>query len=291
MSAHVEMTALTHHIARLTVRRDGSGPFGRTPMDHRAVPDFKHVHGVGSRSAPLFLIQEPWSSDDGWNVVTEEPPCLVPEHENDGWLTGWAREYRAWAKSTAAAESYGVIPDLPTGTYYLLQTSLRPKLSPWIILGNDSIPAPPNIQELLNVQRSSGRKLGLGFELSNSFTANVVGPYKDRCAGLSRPLLGVVLLHSLPSSDLEPQLLLFDCFDSPVPETSPEGDIVLVVPVSGEMIIEPLCGDHTRSRSLVAWRQTAVLELMAALGINVLDKEFVKHFGKPSFWKQRSPAL
>lgn len=267
---------LTDRVARLEVDRKDADPFGLTNFNN------EQLHGLGFRHAPKYWLGEPYSPDDEWTLELRDAGTLPSERSEP---IDWSSQYESWAAGTAAPHWHPLLGLLPQGRYYLVQPTMTPTASGKFLLGNNWMPARPNVLELLATTRSSSRRLGLGIDFSHSFHASIVGANVGRLPSFASPLLGLILLN--PLAALTAQLVFFSFSSSDSDAADMDADPVLIVPVRGEMIID--CQRHftdaaRRTEDLRIWESKAVIQFMALCGVRTLDTEFVSLFGKPVSW-------
>lgn len=201
------------------------------------------AHEVGVYGRPRWRIRPPLAPDDGWELdtlvrgdLTAERP--VPEDVE------WA--YLTWAEGTRAEGGAGVLAALPSGRYLLARSSLTPRRSATVLLGNEHVPSPANIHELL---------------FTRPHYAAVVGADGDRPPSTTHPLVGLVALNYAGATSPH-GVLFFDCRGGQGQAT---GDLVLVVPMTGELVIDALAQYSDDSSARDAWRDSGARRLADAL--------------------------
>jgi hypothetical protein len=241
-SPSVAFTALSIRLAELTVSNAGAS-FGvrASGMPVR--------YDVGVPGAPRWRIRTDWSPDTGWEIDTiargEAPgrPDPVPEDAE------WA--YLLWAEGTRAERGCAALCALPTGRYLLVRSSIEPRPADWVDHGgNDGTRGRPNTLRLLD---------------RRPYFATVIGAADTDPPVLDQPLVGLVVLNYTGNPDAHGA----NFFAGPAPraDAGGEGDLVLVVPVTGELVVDAAerfsAADSARARRM--WRDAGARSFADAL--------------------------
>lgn len=199
-----------------------------------------------------------------WRIVVGHSPC-------DAWRidpvpAGWAtdpdpdgdvpdphveRAYAAWAAGTRAETQRGVLRSLPPGRYLLVRSSLRPRWTPTVLLGNEHVRRPPHLAVLLD---------------GPTHFALAVGPSTEHPPAFDAPLVGVVSLQYAASSTTVGVLLFAGVAAAPESAVPPDGDLVLVVPVTGPLVgLLEAGAEPSSAAAAAAWARTGADRLVTAL--------------------------
>ncbi|WP_394834782.1 hypothetical protein LVJ94_50630 [Pendulispora rubella] len=206
------------------------------------------VHDVGSHGAPHWRFQQPMSPDDGWTMETLPGGRLLSAGTLPESLE-WA--YLQWAEGSRAESGAGVLQALPPGEYLLARSNLAPRRAPQVLLGNERVPSPANTLVLHDGQ---------------PFFAMLIGPDAAAPPRTTHPLIGLVALNYVGESHWTGALF----FDTLAPEEPPtrDGDLVLVIPRTGELVLDAMASFSTearRTRDLATWRDTGAYQLAKVL--------------------------
>jgi len=239
-------------VAELSIP-DGPNDFGL-----RSSGKLGPTHDFGVYGAPRWRIRQQMSPDDAWEIETLPDGRLLPAHRSVPEHLEWA--YLTWAEGSRAESGVSVLQSLPPGDYLLVRSSLESRRPASVLLGNERVPNPPaNMLLLLDEE---------------PFYGMVLGPESDNPPQTSHPLVGLVALNYIGSSRLH-AALFFDCLArearhesgaSPPPASS--GDLVLVVPVTGELVIDAMAAYSTKEdvmRDKDDWRRRLASRLAGAL--------------------------
>jgi hypothetical protein len=226
-NAHGVFTPLSPRIASLVVEAS-AGALGLT-LDRRL-----QDHRLGLREAPAYRVAQPFSPDDGWVIAPQPNGRLLDENGGTPTaLTGYA----AWAAGSCALHGNSLIDQLPNGRYLVVRSPRRPIAAERVLLGNEFVEAPPNVQVLQD---------------QPPVYACVIGAQSDSPPDLSQPLLGLAILNYVGESWMH-GVVFFQLSASG--DVGGDGrDIVLVIPADGELVIDnlglvsPDGGNGARSR-------------------------------------------
>ncbi|WP_394845372.1 hypothetical protein LZC95_51120 [Pendulispora brunnea] len=207
------------------------------------------VHDVGLYGAPRWRFHQTMSPDEGWAMETLpggrllSAPSALPESLE------WA--YLQWAEGSRAESGAGILQALPPGEYLLARSNLEARRAPQVLLGNERIPSPANTLVVLDRQ---------------PFFSMLIGPDGGAPPRTTHPLIGLVALNYVGESHWTGALF----FDSLTPEEAPrrEGDLVLVIPRTGELVIDALASfssEAHRTRDQATWRDTGARQLAKVL--------------------------
>lgn len=206
---------LSPRIARLTISQPVSS-FGLT-VDPRL-----RKHQLGFRDGPLYELEQPFSPDDGWEIVPRPLGRLVEELWIDDPHNDLEERCAAWASGSRATRGHGLLGLLPLGTYLLVRSPRRPIETGRILLGNKFVAARPSMRVLRD---------------DKPVYALVTGPQPRSSPSLDQPLLGLVVLNYVGDSWMHG--VLFFEFAAPVADASVgDGELLLIIPVEGEMIFD-----------------------------------------------------
>jgi hypothetical protein len=233
-------TPVTYRIAELAVP-PGSHDFGVRSAD------WPPRHELGRPGSPRWRLTPDIDPDEGWEFETLPAGYLVPDDVPVPDDFEWA--YLRWAEGTRAEEGIQVLAALPPGQYLLVRSSLEPVRTERVLLGHESVPSPANTAVVLDAR---------------PHYAMVLGAHSDRPPATDRPLIGFVALDYVAAAHLTGVLFL-DGLDRPGVEGA-SGDLVLVVPVTGELVIDAMANYRADDpASLIAWRDAGAQQLAAAL--------------------------
>lgn len=235
-------------VAELTVPAGPAG-FVLQPSPGPA-REFGHEVRVAGRARWRIVVG--YGPCDAWRIdpvparraADSDPACDGPDLDVE-------RAYRAWAAGTRAETGQGVLPALPPGRYLLVRSSLQPQWTRTVLLGNEHVPRPPHIAVLLDGP--------------NHF-ALAVGPRAEHPPDFDSPLVGVVSLQYAASSTTVGVLLFAGVAAAPDPALAPDGDLVLVVPVTGPLVgVLEAGAEPPSAAAAAAWARTGADRLVAAL--------------------------
>jgi len=189
------------------------------------------IHEVGVYGSPRWRLR--LALDDSWEVETLPSGRLLsarrPMPEDLEWT------YLTWAEGSRAESGASVLYALPPGRYLLVRSRIEPRRTPTVMLGNEIVSNPPaNMRGLLD---------------KRPFYAMVLGPESANPPVTMHPLVGIVGLNYNGSSRMN-GALFFDCVASEGHKTreergaAPLGDLVLVIPVAGELVIALWVGTY-----------------------------------------------
>lgn len=202
-------------IARLTITEPASS-FGLT-LDRKL-----QNHQLGFRDLPLYRLEQPLSPDDAWEVVPNPAGRLV----EDAWRAELGNDiekrYTAWAAGCRATYGLSLLGLLPAGTYLLVRSPRQPVEAARILLGNERVDARPSMRVLRD---------------HRPVYALIAGPRPEAPPSLNQPLLGLVVLNYVGASWMH-GVLFFQFAVPSVDDAANNGDLLLIVPVEGEMIID-----------------------------------------------------
>lgn len=181
------------------------------------------MHAIGLTNNPRFLMERPYSPDDAW-LLTVDPagglardlpslPCPVDV------------ELEVFLGTSLGDSARELIHSLPTGRYALVRSSrpLVPKAR--ILLGNEYVPAPPN---------------ALVLREADDFYAVAFGACRDLKPNAAGLFVGVALL-AYAGEDAMDGILLFEFSGEVGPAVAP-GEIVMILPIEGPLVIDALAG-------------------------------------------------
>lgn len=235
-------------VAELTVP---AGPAGFV-LQPSPGPARESGHEVRVAGRTRWRIAVGYSSCDAWRIdpvpagcaADPDPVAEEPDPEVE-------RAYGAWAAGTRAETEHGVLRTLPPGRYLLVRSSLRPRWTQTVVLGNEHVPRPPHIAVLLD---------------GPDHFAVAVGPSAEHPPDFGAPLVGVVSLEYAASSTTVGVLLFAGVAAAPESAVPPDGDLVFVVPVTGPLVGVLEAGAEPPSAAAVAaWARTGAPRLVTAL--------------------------
>jgi hypothetical protein len=101
------------------------------------------VHQLGYRDGPLYRLMQPYSPDDAWAVA----PLPSGKFFQDSGEAGQEQEqpWRQWLDGSVATRGQGLLQVLPQGEYLLVRTGRPLHRIERVLLGNELVPATPNI--------------------------------------------------------------------------------------------------------------------------------------------------
>jgi hypothetical protein len=220
--------------ARLRVSR-GAGELGlfRRPGTSEADPSID----FGLRSAPRFNIRRPYDPE-GARLVTLNP---VPTPTEISWQPTPKSEpaFVDWATERGLQHGLGLVGLLPSGDYFLTFSARRPHFRPQVPLGASRVDSPANVFTLLE----SEHLIGLA-----------IGSESDQGPDIAAPLVGLTVLNWTGSTYID-AVLFFSLLRLPSPAEAEPSHPLLIVPVSGELVIDGLegHGESLRKESLARW--------------------------------------
>lgn len=230
--AEIEFRAMSAKIARLTVTR-ASGSFG-------LMTDAKtQVHQLGYRAGPLYRLGQPYSPDDAWTL--DVIPSGKTFQESDG---GGAHPWTTWLAGSAVLRGSRLLQELPRGEYLLVRSARPLQHLDRVLLGNELVPAPPNMCVLRQ---------------DKPVYSCVVGPRKAEPPRIDHPLVGLSVLNYTGSTQMQ-GVLFFSFLE---PGSAPEGkDMVLVIPVSGGLVFDNMgfFSSKNEEESRRRWRDELSLQ-------------------------------
>lgn len=243
-------------IARYQLRRAEASTFGLTQRwDAAAGHCGECMLEIGFSDNPLFSVgitnqDDEWSLDifpGGKQVSAVNTPNMVRDDS-----------YSKWSAGCRASYGDEILSLLPSGTYYLVRSPLRPVPEPEFLLGNTLFPARTNVRPLRPARASlpagseawSKRELKLSaaeIEKRSSYYESVtlraggqscysllVGAQENTPPSTNQPLLGLTVLEFTSRFTG----ILFFPFASALQETSSEdADLLLIIPGSGELVL------------------------------------------------------
>jgi hypothetical protein len=215
-------------------------------------PDQESGYEVRVAGRARWRIVVGYSPCDAWRVDPVPAGCAAdPDPAGDGPDPDVERAYAAWAAGTRAETGQGVLRTLPPGRYRLVRSSLQPRWTRTVVLGDEHVPRPPHIAVLLDGP--------------NHF-ALAVGPSAEHPPDFDAPLVGVVSLGYAASSTTVGVLLFAGVAAAPEPAVAPDGDLVFVVPVAGPLVGVLEAGAQPPSAAAAAaWAHTGADRLVTAL--------------------------
>lgn len=201
-------------IAEVTVTNDSPGLAMTARGDGR-------LHAFGVVNRPRFLMESPYSPDDAWSFNVDSGG-------------GIARDLPFAANpADAAIEAFlgrplddsesRLLHALPSGRYALVRSPRQLTPEAHVLLGNELVPAPPNA-------------LVLG-ETRDSYAA-AFSAIPDMRPNVATLLIGVTVL-AYNGHDTMEGMWLFDFSGAPGPATPP-GEIVVILPLEGPLVIDAL---------------------------------------------------
>jgi hypothetical protein len=114
---------------------------------------------------------------------------------------------------------------LPIGDYHIIRSPIEPILQDRVTIGNEIIENSDRVYTLLD---------------SEQFQMLIFSSMPKMPADLTQPLIGVPMLHSMGCNGTgKCNAIFFFPFGNPAgTETSSVGDLLLVVPLTGELVVE-----------------------------------------------------
>ncbi|MGW6277493.1 hypothetical protein [Kribbella sp. NPDC055071] len=176
-------------------------------------------------------------------------------------------EYMTWAEGSRAEDGFGVLCALPAGRYFVVRSELSPQRAAQVRLGNERLQPPDNVLSILDQPPRSAAAIGahpdgppnlaqplVGLAIlnstgsSNTPTLLFFAPTDRSAAGVRRYSASGSAPRKQQSGDVNlPQTPVSQLTQHPpVPEhraaavSQPVGDLVLVVPVTGELVIDTM---------------------------------------------------
>jgi len=232
---------INYRLAELTIAASSS-EFGARSVT------WPPEHAVGRYGAPRWLLTPRLAPDDEWTLDTLPAGDLIAADHPVPNDIEW--EYLRWADGSRAESGIQTLLSLPAGRYLLVRSSLQPRRTELVLLGNGYESSPPNTVVLRE---------------RRPYYAMVIGPHPDRPPATDRPLIGFIALNYVGDSVMH-GALFFDCLDSEGKESA-GGELVLVIPVTGELVMDALArfSAEDSARDLKRWSETGARELAAAL--------------------------
>jgi len=225
-----------HSLAEFVVPPTGATGFGARTLGVDA-----HVHDIVVGGSPRWRLTMPLGDDD-WELETFGPTAdsVVPEEVE--------LRYLEWAEGTCAENGFSALAALPTGRYYVVRSELIPSHGASARIGNGSVARPENVLTLLE---------------SHDRTALAVGATPGKPPDLAQPLIGTALLHYSVSGN-DNGVLFFAPAQPTVPTT---GDLVLVLPVAGELVLDTRWRwtDQRPTEAELTWSRSGALEFAKIL--------------------------
>ncbi len=224
-------TVRSSRCAVLEVAHDSSS-FGLTR-------DPNQRHGFGLRAAPRYRIIQPFSPDERWDFA----PRTTAEDVPDAWTptTELERRIEAWAADCGATRGLSVLTALPRGRYALVKTVRRPLAPDRVLMGNELVVRPPHV---------------LVLRQEEPWYVGIVGAKRGEPPALDQPLVGVVVLNYVGTFGWQ-GLVLFTPAAHASAETTAGKDLLIVIPLSGELVLDNLAGfdPEWERRSLDRWQR------------------------------------
>jgi len=211
-----DFEVLSPKVARLEVKRQGTGPFGFSAN----VGSPPLLHHLGYREQPLFLLEQPYSSDDAWRVKPLPAGRYIAAQPSSG--NKLPNSYVEWLRGSAVSRGQEVPWQLPPGRYLLVRTSRPMRHEPRVLLGNEMVPTSPNM---------------LSLRQEKPFYVCAIGPRHEEAPAVDQPLIGLAVLN-FDGSNRRHGLLLFSCVESAPGVAATSGDRVLIVPINGEFVYD-----------------------------------------------------
>jgi hypothetical protein len=236
----VKFKSLSRQLARLEMNRLAS-PFGL------AVDPQKQVHHLGYREAPLFRLEQPFSPDDAWSMTPLPGGRFVPAQQDVGQKLDPA--YLDWLHGSAVRRGREIPWLLPPGSYLLVRTAHPLNKVQSVMLGNEMVPATPNIRVLRE---------------QKPVYSCVLGAQLQEPPVLDHPLVGLAVLNYDGSS--RRQGMLFFSSMGPAPRPMPAGqELVLIVPLEGSLVLDNMGAFSAESelQSRQRWKETLAHEFAA----------------------------
>ncbi|OJH33947.1 hypothetical protein [Cystobacter ferrugineus] len=234
----IEFRVMSRKVARLKVTR-ADGSFGLM-TDSRT-----QVHQLGYRNGPLYRLTQPYSPDDAWTVDSilsgkciQDPGEVGHEQEQP-----WSQ----WLDGSLATRGHGLLQALPQGEYLLVRTSRPRHRLERVLLGNELVPATPNI---------------VGLREKKPVYSCVIGPRRNEEPQVNHTLIGLTILNYTGSSRMQ-GMLFFSFEDSRRDNSGSTGtEVVLSIPMDGELVVDNM-GFFSRSEEVESrrrWRDELVLQ-------------------------------
>lgn len=179
------------------------------------------IYAFGLTNNARFLMERPYSPDDAWGLNVDPAGGLARD------LPSSARpgdaEIEVFLGRSLDESTRGLIHALPTGRYALVRSSrtLVPKAR--VLLGNAFVPSPRNALLLGNASDAYAVAFG------------AIEDLKPNAAGL---FVGVAVL-AYTGHDTKDGMWLFD-FSGAVEPADVPGEIVMVLPLEGPLVIDAL---------------------------------------------------
>ncbi|ATB39456.1 hypothetical protein CYFUS_004900 [Cystobacter fuscus] len=209
----VKFESLSRQVARLDVNRLTS-PFGLT-VDPRT-----QIHHLGYHEAPLFRLEQPFSPDDAWGVEPLSSGRFVRAQPEAGQKLPQA--YLDWLRGSAVSRGLEIPWSLPPGSYLLVRTARPLHKVQKVLLGNELVPATPNIRVLRE---------------QKPVYSCVVGARLQEPPVLDQPLIGLSVLN-YDGSTRQQGMLFFSSVEA-APHGLPAGqELVLIVPLEGQLVFD-----------------------------------------------------
>lgn len=224
-------------LAELTVARS-RGTFGRT------VGQFQR-HTLGIADAPLYEVEQPYAPlDELWFFRRRAGGRFVDEEPLGSPVDG---AYRRWASGSRAVRGHELVGHLPVGRYLFVRSARPACRARTVLLGNDHLPAAPNMRVLRPRYPD---------------TACILGANRSLPPDLSQPLLGLAVLEFGGNRRTDGVVFLqFSSFGTTDP--GPDHDLVLIIPVEGELVFDNYESYLSRDTPAMerAWRDRGAGEL------------------------------
>lgn len=239
---------ITPSLAELSIPARPNDFGVRSSVDR--VTTWAPVHDIGVYGAPRWRIRQPMVPDDGWELETLPSGRLLSERRPVPEQFEWA--YLTWAEHSRAQSGAAVLHALPPGRYLVVRPGVEPRREQRVLLGNESVPSLENMLVLYD---------------KRPFYGLVIGAESDRPPVTTHPLVGLVALSYVGGRSVQ-AALFFDCLaregSRPLPGAT--NDLVLVLPVTGELVIDGSAQYQDGStEDQDRWRDTGALQLARAL--------------------------
>ncbi len=199
----------------------------------------ERIYKIGKKDSPLLFLEQPFSPDDAWNIKINANGEYISDKLSIPKII--EEEYLSWiAKSNIGGE--GIIGVLPTGSYLLLRCSKHPIRTEKVLLRNELVTAPYNTWVLNETK---------------PIYMCIIGDNKESSPKLNQPLIGVSILNYVGNSSMH-GVIFFPYINSSVENFVNEKDLILIIPMQGELVInamEYFSSEEEKKKSLEQWNK------------------------------------
>jgi hypothetical protein len=235
----VKFKSLSRQVARLDVNRLNS-PFGLT-VDPRT-----QVHHLGYHEAPLYRLAQPFSPDDAWSVEPLTSGRFVRAQQEVGPKLDQA--YLDWLRGSGVCRGLEIPWLLPPGSYLMVRTDRPLNKVQSVLLGNEMVPATPNIRVLRE---------------QKPVYSCVFGAHPQVPPVLDQPLVGLAVLN-YDGSTRRQGMWFFSCVETAPRGTTAGQELVLMIPLEGQLVFDNMgfFSAESEAESRKRWKETLAHEFV-----------------------------